>query len=314
MATYNSFKKINSEAIIDANVPGTAFANNSVTTAKFANASVRTADIANNSVETNQLATSIDFSGKTMTYRAITDSDLSASAGITGAQLASGSTITNLGFTPLNKAGGTVSGQLKIPAGSAASPSLVSSNSSNTGIYFPSDNSIAISTAGGARITINSAGAISNPDLPVFYASGNGGWYYGNSFGGSNGWRELVNGMTWNVQQQGGNNMSTNGRFTAPVAGYYYFYVQTYYYNDQNNSNGYSHWTISKNSGIGVLGGRTPHTIYGHGGPNNHIPGINASMETYMNPGDYACPHPYFGNGAGRFHGDHSLYCGYLIG
>jgi hypothetical protein len=158
------------------------------------------------------------------------------------------------------------------------------------------------------------------PNLPAFHASGNGGWYYANSFGGVNRWTELNTlqpggGWAWQVTQKGGSNMSSNGRFTAPVAGWYSFYCQTYAYNDPNNSAGYTHWNIGLNGSIATdrVTGRVPHTLYGHQVSANHVPGIMTTLEVYMNASDYCIPQPYMAAQI-RFHGDHSLWCGYLIG
>lgn len=321
MASYSGFKKINSEAIINSAVTGTKFAADSVTTAKVPDGSVQTADIADGAVGTNQLSGVLDLSSKSITYRPIINADISASAAIDGAKLASGAATTNLGFTPLNKAGDTATASLQTGLGSAAAPAISDSNGT-TGIFFPTANEIAISTGGVSRLTIDGTKIGSN-NQPAFYASSRGGWYYHNSFPstGSPGgqWRELLDtgvtdGWQWQVTQQGGSNMSSEGRFTAPVAGYYYFYAQAYMYNDTNNSSGYSHFNIGRNRSI-YTGptGRAPHTIYGHGVPSNYVPGIMASTNFYMNAGDYASVCPYMAPVA-RFHGNHALFCGYLIG
>lgn len=318
MATYNSFKKITSDSIIDGAITGNKLGLDSITTAKINNNAIATANIQNGAVGTTQLASTIDLSGKTVTYRAITNADIASGAGISGSKIASGAAVTNIGYTPLNRAGDTVSGQLTVPAGSAGAPSIAVAGATGTGIYFSGNDEIAISTGGSQKIRFDSTGRPINPNQPAFYASGTGGWYYHNSFpstaspGGQ--WRELINAFTWNIQQQGGSNMASNGRFTAPVSGYYYMYAQTYMYNDANNSNGYSHFNIGRNSSIYTGNtGRAPHTIYGHGVPSHYVPGIMASTTFYMNAGDYASICPYMAPVA-RFHGDHSMFAGYLIG
>lgn len=317
MANYSQFKKIVSDSIIDGSITGSKFANNSITEAKINTNSVSTNDIIDGAVGTNQLASTVDISSKTVTYRPILNNDISGSAAIAGSKLASGTAVSNLGYTPLNKAGGTTSGQLTLANGSAFAPAI--RGTSSAGIHFPATNQIAIATSGTTRITFDASGRPSNPYQPAFYASGNGGWYYHNSFpstsspGGQ--WRELINGWQWQIaNQQGGSNFSTNGRFTAPVAGYYYFYAQTYQYNDSNSTNGYTHWNIGRNSSIYTGNtGRAPHTIYGHGVPSHYVPGIMVSTTFYMNASDYASVCPYMAPVA-RIHGDHSLFCGYLIG
>jgi len=319
MAAYSSFKKINSDAIINSAVTGAKFANLAVTAAKIDANAVATGDIDNLAVGTTQLATNLNLSAKTVTYRAILNADVNASAAVVGTKLASGAAVTNIGFTPLNKAGDTTSGQLTVPAGSAGAPSITGTSNATTGIHFPATNNVTIATNGSARMTFDSTGRPSIPNQPAFYASGNGGWYYHNSFPSSSSpggqWRELINGWSWQItNQQGGSNFTSTGRFTAPVAGYYYFYAQTYQYNDSNSTNGYTHWNIGRNSSIyaGVTG-RAPHTIYGYGVPSHYVPGIMVSQTLYLNTGDYASVCPYMAPVA-RIHGDHSLFCGYLIG
>jgi hypothetical protein len=323
MATYSSFKKINAEAIIDGAVTSSALGTNSIGTAAFASGSVRTADIIDGAVGTTQLASTLDLSAKTMTYRPIVNSDI-ASAAVGGAQLASGAIASNLGYTPVNKAGDTLTGPLLIPAGGSGTPSLTSSGNTNTGLYFAGSNRVDITTAGGnLNNFIKSGSSVSQAqsNLPAFHAAGNGGWYYGNSFGGNSRWTEINNlqpggGWAWQVVQKGGSNCASSGRFTAPVAGWYSFYAQTYYYNDTNNSQGYIHWNIGLNGSIATdrTTGRVPHTLYGHVVSANHVPGIMTSLEVYMNASDYCIPQPYMSSGTGRMHGDHSLWCGYLIG
>jgi hypothetical protein len=287
MATYSSFKRINTEAIVDGAVSGATLGTNSIVTAAFDSASVRTTDIQDSAVGTTQLASNLNLSGKTVTYRPIINADIAAAA-IAGGQLASGAIAANIGYTPANLAGATLSGALQLPTASAGAPSLASSSDTNTGIHFA--------------------------------GSDHGGWYYANSFGGVNRWTELNNlqpggGWTWQVTQKGGSNMSSNGRFTAPVAGWYSFYCQTYAYNDTNNSAGYTHWNIGYNGSIATdrVTGRVPHTLYGHQVSANHVPGIMTTLEIYLNASDYAIPQPYMASSI-RFHGDHSLWCGYLIG
>jgi hypothetical protein len=314
MATYSSFKKIETESIIDSAITGEKFAPNSVISSKFASASVRTTDIQNGAVGTTQLSSTVDLSGKTVTYRPIVNADINNGA-IAGGNLASGAATTNLGYTPLNRAGDTATGQFRLAGGSVGTASLQGPSDPNTGIYFPTTNQVSLSTNGGQRLLINADGHNIEPTRPAFYAAGNGGWYYANSFGGVNSWRELT-GFTWNVIQQGGNNFNSNGRFTAPVSGYYYFYLQSYYYNDNNGAPNYTHWNIGRNGSPGTaVGGRTPHTMFSHGVPNNYTPGIQTTIEFWMDAGNYASPQPYWGSGGGgRIHGDHSLWCGYLIG
>jgi hypothetical protein len=312
MATYSSFKKITSEAVIDGAITTAKLADSSITTNKIANGAVATGDIADGAVGATQLANSVDLSGKTVTYRAITTGDL-ADGAVTNARLAAGASTTNLGYTPVSTSGGVpVTGQLKLSLASAGSTG-VGTSTTGAGIYFPASTTVGISTSSASRLTVDANGRSTEPNRPAFNACGLGGWYYGNTFGGA-GWREL-NGIGWEFNTQGGISVTSNVRVTAPVSGYYWFYLATYYYNDTNGTPGYTHWNIGRNGAPNTtVSGRHPHTIFGHGVPNNHTPGIMVPVEFYMSAGDYASPQPYNANGPGRFHADHTLWAGFLIG
>lgn len=324
MATYSSFKRINTEAIVDGAVTGSSLATNAIITQNFASASVRTTDIQDSAVGSTQLASVVDLSEKAVTYRPIVNTDIATSA-IAGGQLATGAITNNIGYTPANRAGATLSGALRLPAASAAAPSLTSGGDTNTGIHFAAGEQVQISTAAGNTNAFVKSGSNimhTQPNLPAFHASGNGGWYYANAFGGVNRWTELNTLQSgggwpsgWQVTQKGGSNLSSNGRFTAPVAGWYSFYFQTYAYNDTNNSAGYTQFNIGFNGSIGTdrTTGRVPHCMYGHQVSANHPPGIMTQLEIYLNASDYAIPMPYMAASI-RFHGDHSLWAGYLIG
>lgn len=308
MAIYNTFKKISTTAIIDGEVVNTKFATSAVTSDKFDSNAIETVKIQDGAVTTGKLNQNVDLSAKTMIYRPFVDGDFAGGA-ITGTQLASAAITTNLGYTPLNKVGDAMSGTLQIQNGSI----LASSADSNSGIRLEAD-TISLYSGGNARLSFDGSGRPVETNRPAFFASGNGGWRYANSYGGPGSWRELDD-MGWNYTTSGGITTSNNCRVTAPVSGFYYFYLQTYWYNDANNTNGYTHWNIGVNSGVGTsVTGRVPHNIYSHGQNNNYCPGIMVSLVTYLNAGQYATPQPYWGGNQGRHHGDHSYWAGYLIG
>ena len=64
----------------------------------------------------------------------------------------------NLGLLPL--AGGTMTGVLAVTAGTAALPGIAVSGDTNTGIYSPGADQLAISTGGTVRATVDSSGNI----------------------------------------------------------------------------------------------------------------------------------------------------------
>lgn len=307
MANYNSFKKINSQAIVDDSVTANDIGAGQVTSGKIANQAIDGDKIAANAVSGAKLASTLDISGKTVTYRPIVNADISNGA-IAGTQLQDGAVIDNLGYTPVNTAGDTMTGQLVIQNGS------VIANNSNTASGVRIDNqTIHIRENGTDRLSFNSSGQPTQSNHPAWEASGRGGWRYANSYGGP-GWRELDD-MGWNFNTTGGITTSNNCRVTVPIAGYYYCYLQTYWYNNSNSTNGYTHFKIGLNGGNGELyGGRTNHQMYAYGLRNNYAPGIMTSYVRYLNAGQYVTPLPYFGGNQGRHHGNHSYWCGYLIG
>lgn len=308
MAIYNTFKKITTRAIIDGEVTSTKFAPGSVTTDKLGNNAVETIKIQDGAVTSGKLNQNLNLAAKTIVYRPFTDNDFS-SAAITGTQLASGAITTNLGYTPVNRVGDTMTGTLQIQNGST----LASSAASSSGINIEGD-TISIRTAGTNRLVFDSTGRPVESARPAFLASGNGGWRYANSYGGPGSWRELDD-MAWNYNTSGGITTSNNCRVTVPVSGFYYFYLTTYWYNDANNTNGYTHWNIAINSNVSTsVTGRTPHSIFSHGQPAHHTPGLMVGLITFMNAGQYATPQPYWGGNQGRHHGDHSYWAGFLIG
>ncbi|MFS4459371.1 tail fiber domain-containing protein [Bdellovibrio sp. HCB2-146] len=77
-----------------------------------------------------------------------------------GTNMTSGDITTSLGYTPVNKAGDTMTGVLALPLGSATAPSLTFTGDTNTGLYSPGAEQVAIATGGVAAATFDSAGNI----------------------------------------------------------------------------------------------------------------------------------------------------------
>lgn len=89
MASYSSFKKVDSDAIIDLQVQSSDIADNTIAAAKIADDAVTGAKIAG-TVTSAKINPTIDISGKTVTYRPIVNADISATASIAGTKLATG--------------------------------------------------------------------------------------------------------------------------------------------------------------------------------------------------------------------------------
>jgi hypothetical protein len=56
------------------------------------------------------------------------------------------------------KTGDTMTGSLLLPDGSASTPALSNSDDTNTGVFFPAADTVAIATGGTQRLTVNSSG------------------------------------------------------------------------------------------------------------------------------------------------------------
>ena len=316
MASYNSFKRINSDAIVDGSLTNVDIQTGQVTSAKIQNGAVTSVKFADGNVTTDKLNSTLDISGKTVTYRPIVDNDINTSADIGGDKLAPGAITTNLGYTPLNKAGDNMTGNLRVQNGSASSPSIRGSDS-NTGIYFPGGDDLRMAVNGTDVVRIDGAGRTRFPSRPAFAAVGQAGWRYANSYGGSRGEREIGGPMNYTTgHQTGGSNFSNgNGRFTAPVSGWYHFSTMWYWYNNNNNTNEYIHpWIRRNNSRRTSPGSRDPYMILLHGNRNNYEDGVNQCNIMYMNAGQYASLGAYFRGNQGRHHCGHQIFSGHLIG
>lgn len=318
MATYNSFKRIANDSIINNSVAADDVGANEVETGKFAAGAITANKIANSAVGAGQLAASIDLSGKSVTYRPVSNSDISASAGIAGTKLASGATSTNLGYTPANKASPTMTGPLRATAGSNSTPGIAQTGDLNTGVYFDGSDNVYFATAGTRRMAVDSAGRLTKGSSDTngtvsFRADGTAGWLYNNSFGGT-GWRHINSAFGWQVQNRGGSNCDGSGVFTAPVSGFYQFLFQTYGHNDTSGTPNYIHLSFGRNGGVSFAGGRTPHGIFAHGTTNGPYPhGILMDLSTYLNASDNIRVYTYWAGNQMRFHAAHSIFHGSLV-
>jgi hypothetical protein len=327
MATYNSFKRIASDSFVANTLTSGDIATGAITNGKLATDAVTSADIVAGAVGTGQLDTTLDISAKTVTYRTIVNTDISASAAIASTKLATGAATTNLGYTPLNKNGNAMTGALLTTAGSAAAPAIALTGNTNTGIYFAGDNTVRISTAGVERARFDPSGRFlqgtsQSDGSPMFQSHGTNGWLYNNQLGAGTGWQEINGNFGWTGYQRGGSGFNYasgaggGGRYTAPVAGFYNFQWLSYQHNDTSwtSATGHMHMSLSKNGGISPSSSRTPHGIWAHGNGSPYPHGFSWQIDTYLNAGDYASVFAAWTSNNNRFHASHSFFNGYLIG
>jgi hypothetical protein len=314
MATYSSFKKIDSDALVDATILPADIAGNTIPTAAITANSVPAAAFSG-TVTSQKLASTIDLSGKTVTYRAITNTDISPGASIVGGRLAASAATNNLGYTPVNQAGDAMTGQLLVPAGSVGTPSIINSGSTNSGINITTNN-VAIVAGGATAVNVSSTGAITRPSHPAFQAWGTAGWLYAGSYGGT-GERELQSQMGWTTSHQAGgtNFVDSTGRFTAPTAGYYRFSTWYYLLNDANTPPNYIHPFFRKNNNRGwTSGGRSPYLMAMHQNTNSYDDGFSHSAVIDMAAGDFVSLAVVWHGNSSRHHAAHQYFSGQLIG
>jgi hypothetical protein len=154
------------------------------------------------------------------------------------------------------------------------------------------------------RMRISSAGYVTTPYQPAFYA-------YMNS-GGSTLFASNANFVFDTVSVNTGSNYSTStGRFTAPVAGWYHFSTTVL---GQAISGGTS-WEIgltNQTGGLGALGGRMTYQS-NYTGSGGYIWAC-ASCTMYLNVGDYMKVTNNSGVSAYINSGPWACFSGHLIG
>lgn len=314
MANYSRFKRIDADAIIDGGISSTDITNDTIPNAAIADTNVPSTAFSG-TVTSEKLGTNINLSGRTISYRTLANADFSASANIAGGKLGSGAAVNNLGYTPINPAGDTMTGNLTLSAGSSGAPSIAKSGNTNTGINITS-NQLNFVVGGTNALEFDSSGRVRRQSHPAFAAFGQNGWLYASNYGGT-GYRDLGSAHNWGMAHQtGGSNFNTsNGRYTAPVSGYYIFHTHYFFLNDNNSTANYIHHFFIRNGGAGyAVGGRAPYTINMHGNRNNYDDGASYSGLMQLNAGDNCGLGIYWNGNGARLHAGHQIFSGYLIG
>ena len=311
MAEYKGQKRIDAEAIVDGEIQEADIQAEGIGNADIVDGAVDQTAIGSAAVDDGKLSSTFDISTKQVTYRPFVTGDL-ADGSIAGNKLGSGAAIDNLGYTPVNRAGDTMTGQPRFPNGSSNSVAISRGSDTNTGVYF-SGTQTRLAANGRNALIVQNNGNVTRENSVMFHSTGTSGWRYANSYGGP-GWRTLNGNFGWSSYQRGGSNFNNNnGRFTAPVSGFYHFNFQTYGYNNTNTTSGYVHLSFGINGGNNMVGGRNPHGIWMHGTFNRHANGILMDLGTYLNAGQYVNVRVFWRNNQSRFHGAHSIFNGYMV-
>jgi hypothetical protein len=151
-------------------------------------------------------------------------------------------------------------------------------------------------------MTINSSGYLLTPLQPAFYA-------YGSGAGATS--TTGVYGFNATRLNRGGHFNTTNGRFTAPIAGVYRFLFASLYRQKSGTSSGEISIAINGSN----VGSRGLGYALATNSTDTHVP-TTAELIYSLSAGDYVMPFIYSCGAGSDWYMDSNLayFCGYLIG
>lgn len=206
-----------------------------------------------------------------------------------------------LGYTPVNKAGDTMTGPLYMPSlskvgGGGYAVLLFGDNAAADDFHLVRESSgfnlySGLFGSGTRRFGVDPSGRVTLPSQPAFKAQwANGSFNFG---AGVTFWDQAV----FNI---GGHYNTANGRFTAPVTGTYHFVLQSQHYGG-TTATGYHD--------IRLNGGDLNCRWEDANAQGNYNAGC-VSVTVRMNAGDWV---DCYSSGA-VWWADNSFFCGYLVG
>ena len=252
------FSTVSRTAFADGTVTTAMIADGAITSEKIATGGVATIDMADGSVTSLKIANggiaTADLADGAVTTAKITDANVTtakiADANVTSGKLASGAAVSNIGYTPANKAGDTFTGDItsnnvtmsdyslydgfatKVANGAGVGI-LSDSSAHNAYIYFGTGTTsgnqqnaaigriggdvLSFFTASTSRMSIDGSGRVTKPYQPMFSVYKSNGNVTSSTGAGT---QIVYNSVQVNVSSSYN---TGNGYFTAPIAGTYYF-------------------------------------------------------------------------------------------
>jgi hypothetical protein len=187
----------------------------------------------------------------------------------------------------------TISGVSTFAAGTAAAPAITTTGDTNTGMFFPAADTIAFAEGGTEAMRLDSGGRVTMPFQPSFsvfdltFPSGTSGVGTGGNV----------------VSNIGSYYNSSNGRFTAPVAGSYLFNLSVQAFNSGSTTYVNVALLVNASTSYGNF-------VTGYGGTYNNHTQVTGSVILYLNANDYAQIFVNYGARSGA----QSTFNGFLIG